>query len=72
MNADLNHNIHERAYQIWEQEGRPEGRSLDHWLQAELEANAPAQGARPPRRARTTKTDTARTGGKTKRQPAAR
>jgi hypothetical protein len=22
------------AYQIWEQEGRPEGRDLDHWLMA--------------------------------------
>ena len=25
------------AYQIWQQEGRPEGRALDHWLQAELQ-----------------------------------
>jgi Protein of unknown function (DUF2934) len=25
------------AYWIWEQEGRPEGRALDHWLQAELQ-----------------------------------
>jgi hypothetical protein len=25
----------ERAYTIWEQEGRPEGRDLAHWLQAE-------------------------------------
>jgi hypothetical protein len=24
-----------RAYQIWEQEGRPEGRQLEHWRQAE-------------------------------------
>jgi len=23
------------AYQIWEDEGRPEGRDLDHWLRAE-------------------------------------
>jgi len=27
----------ERAYQIWEEEGRPEGREIDHWLQAEGE-----------------------------------
>jgi hypothetical protein len=27
--------IRERAYFIWEQEGRPDGRGLDHWLQAE-------------------------------------
>ena len=25
------------AYCIWEQEGRPQGRALDHWLQAELQ-----------------------------------
>jgi hypothetical protein len=25
------------AYFIWEQEGKPEGRALDHWLQAELQ-----------------------------------
>ncbi len=30
--------IPERAYQIWEQEGRPEGKSLEHWLRAEREA----------------------------------
>lgn len=24
----------ERAYALWEQEGRPEGRHLDHWQQA--------------------------------------
>ncbi|MFT3973992.1 MAG: DUF2934 domain-containing protein [Amaricoccus sp.] len=26
-----------RAYSIWEDEGRPEGRDLEHWLQAERE-----------------------------------
>lgn len=25
----------ERAYRIWQEEGRPEGRHLDHWQQAE-------------------------------------
>ena len=29
--------ISERAYAIWEQEGRPDGKALDHWLQAEAE-----------------------------------
>ena len=28
------------AYFIWEQEGRPVGRALDHWLQAELQLAA--------------------------------
>jgi len=29
--------IRERAYAIWEREGRPEGRHLDHWDQATRE-----------------------------------
>jgi hypothetical protein len=29
--------ISERAYAIWEQEGRPDGKALDHWVQAEAE-----------------------------------
>jgi hypothetical protein len=46
--------ISRRAYQIWEQEGRPEGCDLRHWLQAEQElgsdhngngAGAPENGA---------------------------
>ena len=37
MATDLIKRIRERSYQIWEQEGRPEGRDLDHWLQAERE-----------------------------------
>jgi len=34
---DILRRIRERSYQLWEQEGRPEGRHLDHWLQAEHE-----------------------------------
>src|SRR5688500_18587441 len=26
--------IRERAYWLWEEEGRPEGRELDHWYRA--------------------------------------
>jgi hypothetical protein len=29
--------LEERAYQLWEAEGRPEGRALDHWLLAEAD-----------------------------------
>jgi hypothetical protein len=29
--------ISERAYAIWENEGRPDGKALNHWLQAERE-----------------------------------
>jgi hypothetical protein len=31
------HEIAVCAYCIWLQEGKPEGRALDHWLQAELQ-----------------------------------
>ncbi len=37
MSGERERNIRERAYAIWEQEGRPEGKGLDHWLQAEAE-----------------------------------
>ncbi|WP_173088183.1 DUF2934 domain-containing protein [Devosia sp. 1635] len=30
----------DRAYQLWEQEGRPEGRHEDHWRQASDEFSA--------------------------------
>ena len=38
--------IAERAYALWEQEGRPHGCDLDHWLRAEAEIMA--AGAEPP------------------------
>jgi hypothetical protein len=40
-NADaLRKQIEERAYALWESDGRPHGRNLDHWLQAEAEIMA--------------------------------
>jgi hypothetical protein len=32
---DREHRLRQRAYALWEQQGRPEGRHLDHWSQAE-------------------------------------
>ncbi len=29
--------IRERAYHIWEREGRPDGRALNNWLEAQTE-----------------------------------
>ncbi|MTJ79694.1 MAG: DUF2934 domain-containing protein [Telmatospirillum sp.] len=29
--------IRQRAFEIWQAQGCPEGRDLDHWLQAEVE-----------------------------------
>jgi hypothetical protein len=37
MAIDILQRIRERSYQIWEQDGRLEGRHLDHWHQAEHE-----------------------------------
>lgn len=34
---DLNARIQRRAYQLWEAEGRPSGRAMEHWLSAEAE-----------------------------------
>lgn len=31
------HEVAQRAYQLWEAAGRPSGRDLEHWLQAEAE-----------------------------------
>lgn len=36
--------IRERAYEIWEREGRPADKSLEHWLQAEAEITAEEKG----------------------------
>ena len=32
--------IRERSYLIWEREGRPQGRNLEHWLAAKAEIEA--------------------------------
>jgi len=31
------HRIRQRAHAIWIEEGRPEGKALDHWLRARWE-----------------------------------
>jgi hypothetical protein len=33
------------AYEIWEREGRPEGRSTEHWLEAEASVRQRTSGA---------------------------
>lgn len=42
--------IAKRAYSIWETEGRPNGRDLEHWFRAEgeLEPSEPGVTATPP------------------------
>jgi hypothetical protein len=36
--------VRERAYEIWERTGRPEGRAVEHWCQAEVEITGEEQG----------------------------
>ncbi|HEX7006712.1 MAG TPA: DUF2934 domain-containing protein [Alphaproteobacteria bacterium] len=42
--------IRKRAHEIWEQEGRPDGRDKDHWDRAERElmASVPVMAAEVP------------------------
>ncbi len=40
MDEKLRQEIQRRAYDIWQQEGRPPGREVDHWLRAEREISA--------------------------------
>lgn len=49
MTTDHQDRIRQRAHQLWEQEGRPEGRHDEHWKQActemggdELQPGTPA------------------------------
>ncbi|GGC05105.1 hypothetical protein GCM10011494_24630 [Novosphingobium endophyticum] len=38
--ADQDGRIRERAHELWEKEGRPQGQEHKHWLQAEREIAA--------------------------------
>jgi hypothetical protein len=50
MIEDRSERIRQRAYVIWQREGRPEGREQEHWRQAEaeIEAEDVAGGETPP------------------------
>jgi len=37
--------IRERAYSIWEEEGRPDGKHLEHWRRAEHEVNSAGEAS---------------------------
>ena len=36
--------IRERAYELWQRAGQPEGKAVEHWLQAEAEIIAEEKG----------------------------
>lgn len=48
---DYDERTRQRAHEIWEEEGRPEGREYSHWLRARAEIRAEDCGgpARPER-----------------------
>jgi hypothetical protein len=50
MHGISDDSIRERAYQIWEREGRPHGRDYDHWIQARVELIAEAASNQRPRK----------------------
>ena len=41
--------IRQRAHQIWEEEGRPEGRDAEHWARAVQELDSRSSGPAPER-----------------------
>lgn len=40
MNGELESKIRERAHSLWEREGKPRGKHLEHWLRAKSEIAA--------------------------------
>lgn len=59
--------IRQRAYEIWEQEGRPHGEDLKHWLRAFQEFGAsPKTDAQPARKPRPKKVAPAEASPKSK------
>lgn len=37
MTPDEDERIRQRAYELWEREGCPEGKEFDHWMQAKMD-----------------------------------
>ena len=52
---DMEQQIRDRAYAIWQEEGEPEGRESEHWAKARAEFDdAAAAPKKPPRKPRAT------------------
>ncbi len=43
--------VKDLAYRLWDEAGRPDGRDLDFWIQAETELTKPAAKAKTPAKA---------------------
>jgi len=48
--------IRELAYQLWDSEGRPEGREEEYWRRAEARIEAETQTSYPPTQSRSDRT----------------
>ena len=47
MEQEMKQRTRERAYQIWIEEGQPDGRDKEHWAQAEQELSGTAERGPP-------------------------
>ena len=57
MTTETQTSIRAKAYSIWEAEGCPDGKNLDHWLRAEAEiTNEKAKPNKPRRKPQGKKT----------------
>lgn len=65
-NAERDSHTRERAYRIWEREGRPHGRALDHWIAAEAELASETSPRRRESAATTSTSDAAGTRARTR------
>jgi hypothetical protein len=45
--SDKNQQIRERAYYMWEEQGRPDGMEIEHWNEARRELSDHAAGDSP-------------------------
>jgi len=61
--ADRQDRIRQRAHEIWEQEGRPDGRDQEHWERAHREVDE-EPGETPPEPPRDISSPDDRTAGK--------
>ncbi|WP_432280269.1 DUF2934 domain-containing protein [Stakelama saccharophila] len=70
MKDDTEQHIRDRAYQIWQEEGQPEGREHEHWARARTEIEDARPGAAKSGERRQRASSTRKTA--TKRAPAKR
>lgn len=71
MTDDRQERIRQRAHEIWEQAGRPEGAHMEHWQQATAEIDGGKKPKAAPKKAAATKAAKAEKPAKAKAAPKA-